>query len=370
VINASKWCIVEHSVQNGLEMRKQMSVVLLVLTSFWLPHAVAVRLDSLYTTKVYVANKSTLARQVAVTQSLEKVLIKVSGNVKVASIAKVKQQLTQAEPYLQRFSYQAVEGGGYWLVTKFNPRAVKQLLVSAAQAVWGEQRPQLLTWMVIRQNPEPQLVFANTGSQIPRLLSQFANFRGLPIILPIFDQNAIDQVSVADILEVRVDTLMRNARRYTAPAILLITLTPGVIGPWQGEWLLLVDGERLHWQNQGDSLANTVQDGINNATDLLVARYAVLAVDGHASEVDVLISDVNNLADYARVTRYLAHLTAVKKVEVREVRAHAIQVRLYLNGDRHALAQAMKLHPLLTSTGIAAHTLNDHFLQLRLLHAA
>lgn len=345
----------------------------LLLLFIWLPfeQVNAVNLTHLYETKVYVQDKSRRVRVNATRQSLEKILIKVSGNVKISSIPEIQNQLAHADKYLQRYSYQRADASpGFWLKTNFNPISIKRLLVTANQAVWGQERPQIITWMVIRQNPEDQIVYSNSESQIPRLLYQYANFRGLPLILPLDDKQALTQVTPADIINQRLDKLSLIAKRYTAPTLLVVSIVPGVMGPWEGDWTLLVDGEKLHWQNHGDSLANTLEDGVNNATDLLASRYAVLNVMGSEGEVDIEVSAIENTRDYARVTQYLEHLNAVKKVEMREIKADVIRYHLFLNGDIHALTQSMKLHPLIIPANNATHTLSSELLQFRLRHAA
>lgn len=351
-------------------MKKILSIFILFISCVWFSQSGAVSLTHLYETKVFVENKSVAKRKLAIRQALEKILIKVSGNSKVASVPEVQNQFSQAENYLQRYRYQRIPDSGYWLITNFNPLSVKRLLVSANQAVWGEERPQIITWMVIKQQPDDQLIYSNSGSQVPRLLYQLANFRGLPLILPILDKAALDQVTVDDVLNARLDKLSIVAKRYTAPTILLSTVTPGVTGPWSGDWYLLVDGENLHWQNQGDSLANIAQDGLNTTADLLASRYAILNISGSESEVDIIVGDINDVADYGRVMKYLKKLTAVKEVDVREIKSNAIRFHIVLNGDIHALNQAMKLHPLLIPADQATHTLSREILVYRLKHAA
>ncbi len=100
------------------------------------------RVSLLYQAVVPVSSQSTEERNQMVQQGLAQVLIKVTGNEKIADNPAVKPHLSTADQLLEQFSYSAAVPTNpqqpYLLHMDFDPEGVNKLLRSAGIPIWGQ----------------------------------------------------------------------------------------------------------------------------------------------------------------------------------------------------------------------------------------
>jgi len=87
--------------------------------------------------------------------------------------------------------------------------------------------------------------------------------------------------------------------------------------------------------------------GIDNVADNLASRLAVTDSGTLGNRVNVTVEDINTLAAYARVTKYLASLTAVRQLQVVQVAGTSVDYDLQLNGSLQGLTQTITIGSVL-----------------------
>lgn len=310
-------------------------------------NATAVQVSGLYQTVVPVASQSKALQTAAMQQALSQVLIKVSGNSAVVNSAVVQSALATPTSYLVSYSYQdgALSDGtsSLLLQVSFDPKAVMSLLQNAQQTVWGQNRPLVLVWLADTQtNTTPVLVGANTENPLIAQFKNDAKMRGLPILFPIMDLTDIQAVTPADVAASQLNTIQQASTRYNSDAILAVNLIQNN-NQWNGTWTLVSQGESTTWQTNGMTMSQAIQAGLDAVTNNLAAKFAVVANNAATNEVQLTVENVQDLSDYAAVSKYLKGLAPVTQAEVVQVNASALIFNLTVTGGEAALQQALSL---------------------------
>lgn len=75
--------------------------------------------------------------------------------------------------------------------------------------------------------------------------------------------------------------------------------------------------------------------------------------------MQLTVVNIQNLADYAKVSRYLRSLTPVKQVQVSQIEPTSIGYDLHVSGGRFALQQALSLDHRLQQMETSTNTNMD-----------
>ena len=275
-------------------------------------------------------------------------LVKVSGDSKVLSASNIQQALNQPENYIQQYSYQdqQVLNGDTLLMlqTQFEPKAINELISSAGQTLWGRNRPLLLIWLALE--PEGQglrLLGNDSQNQAHELLQQDANARGLPIVLPMLDLTDMQNLSAQQVMNGDTLAVQQASQRYNADATLTAQLQQLSDNSWQAHWQLLSDNQQIAGQTKGQTLDDVLFTMVNQVSDQLAANYSVNTTTTSSANIVLTVTDIKNLQDYAKVTRYLNNLTPVKSVEIAEVGSNTLTFNLMVVGGEASLIKALSL---------------------------
>ncbi|WP_198034116.1 DUF2066 domain-containing protein [Acidihalobacter ferrooxydans] len=300
----------------------------------WAPPAAAVEATGLYRVTLPVAARSQAALTVAFRQALNQVLIKVSGDSKIAAQAPVAHALQNASTYVQQYAYQqqaAASGSGIaspkaasgeaplQLQVRFDPQAIDRLLLTNNLPLWGRERPVVIVWAGINQGGGKRFVLGTESDvshpNATHAVEQAAQRRGLPVILPLMDLQDRGAFSFSDLSGGFVEPLLKASARYAANAELAGVVQPAG-GQWIGRWWLAFRGKTVHWTSSGSTQARVLASAIDGAADRLAARLAVSAVAATGRALSVQIGGVSTVSDYARIEHLLDKLTPIKSVQL------------------------------------------------------
>ena len=127
-------------------------------------------------------------------------------------------------------------------------------------------------------------------------------------------------------------SLRAASARYDAEAILLIRLHEFQPTLSEARWSLLMDGGEQHWTTRSDLPELLLEDGVHVAADFLAARYARPAEEDATGMVDMVVTGVRTLHDYARALEYLDSLEEVERVDVDAVEPDQVRFRVAVHG--------------------------------------
>jgi hypothetical protein len=325
----------------------------------------AATVEGLYEAEVPVEDQGAEQRESGLKLALKQVVIKVSGQYRIADdvleallpqSARLAQQFRYRsnpeweaflppEPASAEMSDEGVESPAlpvtpveppprYLLWVQFDEAQVNQALHISGLPMWGKVRPAVLVWLMVESLSEPRyLVAGEEAHQWQKLINQTAEERGLPVWLPLMDLEDQTKVSYSDIWGNFQEPIMAASRRYMADVVVVARLVEQGEAQWQSRWTVYEKGEARAWYSDELSLQAAISRGMHALVDLLAERYAQLLDFSQQGRVVVMqVSGVNGLADYARLMSYIVSLGNVKQVMVKQLTGDQMTLTLELLG--------------------------------------
>ncbi|MCP4043004.1 MAG: DUF2066 domain-containing protein, partial [Gammaproteobacteria bacterium] len=241
---------------------------------------VGAEVQGLYQARVAVSGQQREERKSALRIALKKVLVKVSGDKHVVRSKAINTTLRKPSVFLQQYSYQALPAipgrtarHGQVLLAQFDPAAVNKALREAGFAIWGKARPSVLLWVAKEVAGKRRLVGAETDPSTVKGIRIKAMERGIPVIFPLLDLEDRKNLQISDVWGEFNDNILAASRRYQNDVVLVARAYRLLPNLWEIRWSLLMNGEVQRWSTQDDPLAMAMDEGIDNALDLLASRF-------------------------------------------------------------------------------------------------
>lgn len=315
---------------------------------------------NLYEASVPVASQDRDLRTEAIRNAFSEVLVRVSGRAEIVDGSRypsIQEAVERATRYAQQYRYVRREPGAgtgqssLSLWVRFDETAISRLLRDNQLPVWGSTRPATLIWLVVDNRGQRELVGSDMRNEVLTAMQQRAGLRGLPMRFPLLDLTDRSAVRVSDVWGNFETTILRASERYQTEAVLVGRVFQGYSGHWTARWSLYSDSRRQDWSSSGQSITEALHPGIDKTAEALAVRYA--QVD-HTDNATVLlhVKDVNSLADYNRVTKYLGTLSHVSSVQTVELSNEGAIFRINVPGGRPNVARAIALGRTLASVPV------------------
>lgn len=347
---------------------RAVALLLAALLGFAAP-AGAITVDGLYRAEVEVSGKGGEARAQGFRRALERVLVKVSGTSAVESNPDVQALLESPARFVQEFRYKPIEGAAaepgsaddserptHRLLVQFAQGRIDRALRQRGIVVWDAQRPQLLVWLAV-DNGDRRLVVSSDGdSRARQQLLRRARERGLPVMLPLMDMTDRSRVDYVDIQGGFLDAVRSASDRYRPTALLVGHVQPQG-DQWVGSWNLLGVGDRDSWRSNASDLVDAVAHGVDGATDRVARAFA--GRGEQSRELRLRVTEVGDLAAYARVSEYLSSLVRVRSAEVARLEPREVVFRVTMNGRLADLERAITLGSTLTRVDTGSASTGD-----------
>ena len=306
----------------------------------------AVTVSTLNVADVAVPNQSNAALMQALPKAFGQVLVKVSGNPGVVTLPSVQNAMPNLNGLLRSYSYHQRtldDGKTQWYArVRFDHAAVLRLLQQTGQPVWDANRPLSLVWLTINNNQTAPFVLASSASNIALSdLKEDAFRRGLPYLLPAMDLQDQRFVNTNQAIPFNNQQLIAAGQRYRVTSIIAGNISK--MGPqnWQGQWLLLLNGQPFRWNNQGASMDALINQAVNNTANIMANQFAVIDNKNLQADVTLEIDGVNNLGDYAKIVAYLKSLAPVTHVTVSDMQGAKLLLSVNTLGGEQALVSAL-----------------------------
>ena len=174
-------------------------------------------------------------------------------------------------------------------------------------------------------------------------IQRVAAQRAVPVVLPLMDLEDRAQLRASDVWAGFEDNVQRTAQRYQSEAVLLgrvYELTPNY---WEARWRLLLEDGRREWLDQGEGLEAVLRAAVHESADRLASRFGGFTGTTAASGVEVNVTGIRSLNDYARALQYLGSLDEVSRVDVTRVASGSVSFRIDARGGRETVRQVIAL---------------------------
>lgn len=325
------------SLQWVLLMKQLLAgIVLLAIAGF-----VSAEGLSLGATDVPVADRSAEARTEALGRALDQVLVRLTGRRALSEVPGLSGVRTQPSRWTRQFSYRQANDT-LMLSATFDVNAVLAELEKAGAPVWGLTRPQVLFWLVIQRPGTGELLARETPDPARATLQEVARERGLPLLLPVMDDQDRSAIAVADIRGHFDRVLHQASARYQTPLRVAAVLYTGARP--QVRWRLFRESELIdQGQYETDDETQALRQLVDQVADRLTSIYVVNP--GSASVLALDVDGVGSLAQWHALQGYLEKLSGVSQVRLLRLQGSTVSFNMVFSGGVDQLQQLLALNP-------------------------
>ncbi|MCG6937454.1 MAG: DUF2066 domain-containing protein [Gammaproteobacteria bacterium] len=311
---------------------------------------------SLYDVEILVTDESAEVRNQAFEQGLDEVFVRISGD----SIVMDKLKRPPASRYVKQFSYEPLSASAADAVTgttaselgevlthrlkiQYNGSLMEKYLMDNGFPVWGEYRPDVIVWLVVRDGRNQYVLKDADQSLLKTAASDALARRGVPARWPIYDNSDRSVLTVADIRGGFGGPVINASKRYATDTALAGSMIWNG-AQWQSSWSLFVKGESRHWNLDDTDYGQLINKAIDQAADMLGAFFAVrnAASNQQLVSIQVDIQAVNSIIEYRYVENFLSGLSAVAHVEPLKVDGQSAVFSVLLRSNEEDFHYLMK----------------------------
>jgi len=251
----------------------------------------------LYQVREAVEGQGSEARSQATARALDTLILRLTGDPKAPQSPALAALRKDPQQIINQVGNEA--GPPESVLVEFDAGSTERALRQAGLALWGSNRPSILSWWLNDSVDGSSLV--GDGQSAAEPLRRAAQHRGLPLRLPLADLQE-QLVANAKQLEGKDPSALREAsERYAADALLAVHAREAD-GKWQGKWQLWLGDQREQGDAEGADQAALADAVMLAVSTRLAPRYVTRP--GASSELLVQVQGMN-LKRYAELSRVL-----------------------------------------------------------------
>jgi len=289
-------------------------------------------------------------------QALKQVLIKVSGNVDIASLEESKELAKDIPSMLSQFGYQDIDNARFYYAL-FDKRKINNALVNMQQPIWGETRPSPLIWLVNdrREMTSEYMVNSSQDVSLSWGLTKAQLKRGVKAQFPLIDLDDSLAITASDISGRFYQTVADASKRYDAEYFVLANVITASDGQWQLKWELVQHkphskkNQVLIKQTNSGSKSYIMAMMMNDIANYYANQFAILENNGEKLTQALTINNIDSLAKLTALNKVLTNLNAVDTFKVLKMDQQQVEVLITLKGGLVSLENALSVQPRLQS---------------------
>ena len=309
-------------------------------------------IDWLYDVEVPVATQSVSDTRAAAARAFSTVLTRVTGLKAIPRNPLLAGALRNPERFYARYRFVRKESGVKNIVdhemvfeVSFDPRAVQDLVRSAALPIWSANRPRILAWIVIEENSSQVVASGDTTSWV-RAIRGRSRDRGLLVQLPLMDLEDRQRISGSTISGGFSEQILRASERYIAQYVLATRICMDERGLWHGAGSLMFEGRQTNFAHEGETIGEVCTEVLDAVADELVQRFVVFGL--HTEGVSIWVSGITSAREYGALLRYLQSLEFIDRVDVAEVSVSQVRMVVHTRSTLGRLAELLHSDGVLT----------------------
>jgi len=294
-----------------------------------------------YQATAAVTDRSEAAQTAAFQSGMRIVLVRVTGSRGADEDPALAPLVSNARRYVQQ--YRAAGDGQLWMA--FDGAAIERWLTQNGQPLWGRDRPATFIWLAAQSGAASAtpsagqsgvIITAEDTSELKTAIDAVASQRGLPIIWPTVADAQRNHVDYAAVYGGSPAVLADIARKLGGDGVLIgrangTSATAGV------RWTHI-------FQDHGSEYSGAA-DGINRAADLYASLFAA---SGNLQPVEIEVTGVQDLREYAGIESYLESQTFIAHLSVQGLNGDTVRFRLETRGGSESLQRVLALSGRLT----------------------
>lgn len=306
----------------------------------------AATVNDLYRTQVTLIGSDQQADQAAREQGLANVLVKISGNTDILNNATIKTAITNSGRYVSQLGYSQVDGQRA-INLSFDKNQIKQLLIKSKASIWKDQRPNILVWMVDNDGQQRNILWDQSTNALVNDTKQAADSRGLPLTFPVGYITDETAVNASDLWGGFIDPIAVASTRYHADGLLLVKAQQQPDGnvslnwqfyPQQPSKIATAEVQPITGTTSG-TLAQSSNKMINQVTDYLANKYAVVLGGVAGGKVNIEVDNIQSTENFFALEKRLNGLTTVNSANAMRIKGDSVIFQLNLQGSEQAFHQ-------------------------------
>lgn len=291
--------------------------------------AFALSRAELYQATAPAPDRSEEGQNDAFESAMKTVLVRVTGRRSAEDDPALAPLIANARRYVQQF--RGAADSQLWV--SFDGPAIERWLTQNGQPLWGHERPSTFVLIAAQTGPQSGTVItADSTSELKAAIDATAAFRGVPLVWPSAADLQRNRLDYAAVSGGTPSTLVETARRASGEGV-LVGRAGGTSAAANVRWTLL-------YQDRTSEFSGPLE-GVNRAADLYAELFAA---SGNLAPVDIEVSGVADLRDYASAQSYLESLTFISHVSVVGLTGGSIRFRLTTRGGAESLRRALSLN--------------------------
>jgi len=310
---------------------RRFSVVLVCIVGLCLGEAAfGVTRAEMFQATAPVTDRSEAAQTAAFQSAMKTVLIRVTGRRNADEDPALSSLVSNARRYVQQ--YRAAPDSQLWV--SFDGPAIERWLTQNGQPLWGHERPTTLVLLGVQGGAQSgSVVTTEDTSELKSAIDAAAAARGLPLVWPSGAELQKFHIDYAAVSTGSPSTFAEIGRRMGSDGVLI------------GRASSASANANIRWthlfQDRSSEYSGTLE-GVNRAADLYAGLFAA---SGAAVPVDIEVSGLNDLRDYASLESYLESLTSlILHVSVESLSGDTVRFRLSTRGGVDSLQRALSLN--------------------------
>ena len=283
----------------------------------------------LYQATAPVTDRSEAAQSTAFQAAMKIVLVRVTGRRSAEDDPVFAPLIGNARRYVQQ--YRSAPDSQVWV--SFDGPAIERWLTQNGQPLWGHERPTTFVWLTAQTGPQSGTVItADDTSELKAAIAAAAALRGLPLLWPSAADVQNNHLDYAGMNSMPPATLADIGKRLGGAGV-LIGKASGTAATANVRWTHL-------FQDRSSEFSGALE-GVNRAADLYAGLFAA---SGNLAPIDIEVTGVGDLREYANVQTYLESLTFISHVSVLGLTGDTIRFRLATRGGAESLQRALSLN--------------------------
>jgi uncharacterized protein len=282
-----------------------------------------------------LADRSEASQEGAFQAAMRAVLVKVTGKRSADQDPALAPLVSNARRYVQQ--YRAAPDSQ--ILVAFDGAAIDRWLTQNNQPLWGRERPTTIVWLTAQTGPQTgSVITAEDTSELKLAIDAAATLRGAPVVWPSAADLSRNHLDYAGTVSASAGTLADVGHRLGGDGT-LIGRANGPTNTAVVRWTFL-------YQDHNSEFSGPAAEGIHRAADTYAGQYAVTGV---LAPVEIEVTGIADLKDYASVQSYLESLSFVSHVDVESLSGDTVRFRLTTRGGAeslHALALGGHLQPI------------------------
>lgn len=322
-----------------LPLAQSLSLLLLLCCLIGTPQAA-----ELYVGERAVADEGGEARNQALSEILTEVLVRVSGNPRIATQPAAAEIVAAAPSLVEQYRYRSVDQDGAlvrYLWARFDQGSVERMMRERNLSVWA-RRPRVLLWLALERKGRAEILNLDGQPALRNAVTGRAQQRGMPLQLPLLDLEDQGRLTAADLWSDYQEAIRQASARYPHDLILVGRLREQAKGACSASWSLIDRQGTQGFQTQAPSLAACLSTAVDQAQDLLAARFAPMQGVTAGPGTLVSFSGVGDLAAYGRLSALLGSLQDLAESALRYVDGDRLVFELRSGSGERELAQALE----------------------------